>query len=324
LIFTKRSQFRKNLTRGRANRAGKRVPIWGFINPTIEKIQDQTASTTLSKHSNDGRFRSLKILLIYLHKILPIFLLPIGLAILLLALGLVLSRKKPVIAALILIWLSSAPLISDALMIWVESPYQRLPALDVPKTDAIVVLSGGRVVAPGPQGTSEWRDPDRFFAGIELFKAGQAPWLVFTGGGVPWEPEAKPEGVVLQAHAQAWGVPSTAILVSDEAQNTAQEAVAVKAVLELKFQKPQPIHITLVTSAFHMQRAKKLFESAGFDVVAYPVDFQVSVAQRFSVIDLLPQAQAINKPRWPCANSTVGLFMRSLGIERSPHLIKAH
>jgi uncharacterized SAM-binding protein YcdF (DUF218 family) len=112
---------------------------------------------------------------------------------------------------------------------------------------------------------------------------------------VPWEPEAKPEGVVLQAHAQAWGVPSTAIVVSGQAQNTAQEALAVKAALELKIQKPQPIQITLVTSAFHMQRAKRLFESVGFEVVAYPVDFQVSVAQRFSVLDLLPQAQAMKQ-----------------------------
>jgi uncharacterized SAM-binding protein YcdF (DUF218 family) len=233
--------------------------------------------------------------LIYLHKILPILVLPTGMALFLLGLGLLFNRKKTIVAALIIVWVSSIPALSDALMHTVESPYQRLSVHDAQRTDAIVVLSGGRVVAPGLAGVSEWGDADRFFAGVELFKAGKAPWLVFTGGWVPWEPDAQPEGVVLKAYAQELGVPSSAIVVSDNAQNTAEEALAVKSVLDSKFNHLDRIKITLVTSAFHMQRAKRLFESAGFDVTEFPVDFQVSAAQKFTVLDLLPQAQAMQQ-----------------------------
>jgi hypothetical protein len=49
----------------------------------------------------------------------------------------------------------------------------------------VSVLSEGRLVAPGNAAVSEWKDADRFFGGVELFKAGKSPLLVFTGGAAP-------------------------------------------------------------------------------------------------------------------------------------------
>jgi hypothetical protein len=58
-------------------------------------------------------------------------------------------------------------------------------AVDASEADAIVVLSEGRVVVPGKAAVSEWSDADRFFGGVELFRAGKSPLLVFTGGAAP-------------------------------------------------------------------------------------------------------------------------------------------
>jgi uncharacterized SAM-binding protein YcdF (DUF218 family) len=233
---------------------------------------------------------------IYLHKLLPVFLLPTGLTILLVAWGLLLSRKKLIASGLIFLWISSTPLFSDPLMAWVESPYQRISASEVEPADAVVVLSGGRVVAPGPLAISEWTDADRFDGGVELYKAGKAPWLVFTGGWVPWEGSAKPEGEVLKGYAEQLGVPPEQILISGVAQNTAEEAVAVKEALTQQFGTQQKqIKILLVTSAFHMQRSKTLFERAGFEVEPFAVDFQVSQAKEVSVLDFLPNADALKQ-----------------------------
>ncbi len=44
-------------------------------------------------------------------------------------------------------------------------------------------------------------DPDRFFGGIALFKAGKAQKLVFTGGKMPWDKAKKTEGAVLKEYA---------------------------------------------------------------------------------------------------------------------------
>ncbi len=234
--------------------------------------------------------------MIYLHKILPLFLLPTGLTLLLIGLGLALKRKKFIAAGLITLWGASTPILSDALMTWVESPYVRVAVHQVAPADAIVVLSGGRVVAPGPVAISEWQDADRFFGGLELFKAGKAPWLIFTGGWVPWEPHAQPEGEVLKGHAQQWGVPAEKIILTGVAQNTAEEAREVNQALTKQVTSPQhKLKIVLVTSAFHMQRSTTLFERAGFVVEPFAVDFQVSQAQRPNILDFLPAAAALKQ-----------------------------
>ena len=53
--------------------------------------------------------------------------------------------------------------------------------------------------------------------------------------------------------------------------NTAEEAVAVRMLM------PRPQNrVLLVTSAFHMRRAQRLFERQGFEVLPFPVDFKTS------------------------------------------------
>ena len=166
---------------------------------------------------------------------------------------------------------------------------------------------GGRVLAPGPEAISEWADADRFWGGIELFKAQKAPLLIFTGGWVPWEPRAEPEGQVLMRYALELGIPGHQMALTSNAQNTAQEALAVSELLSAKSRdattSPSPSaggHITLptlllVTSAFHMPRAQALFERQGFTVHPFPVDFQVGVAQQLGVLSFLPQASAFEQ-----------------------------
>lgn len=53
--------------------------------------------------------------------------------------------------------------------------------------------------------------------------------------------------------------------------------------------------IILVTSAFHMRRARMLFERQGFEVDPFPVDFQTSDRPTTTVLSFLPSAQALAK-----------------------------
>ena len=132
------------------------------------------------------------------------------------------------------------------------------------------------------------RDADRFFGGVELYQAGRAPLLIFTGGWVPWQPGAEPEGEVLMKYAVDFGVPLERILVTDEASNTAQEAALTIRSLRPSDGAGTPPSVLLVTSAFHMRRAKFLFEHAGFQVIPFRVDFQVSAGKKTTVLDFLP------------------------------------
>jgi len=228
--------------------------------------------------------------MIILSKILPLFVLPVGITLILLGAGLALRRRALAIAAAAVLWVCSMPIVSGGLGRMIEGGAVRVPAASVPVADAIVVLSTGRSTAPGPGAVSEWQDADRFFGGLELLEAGRAPVIVFTGGAVAWQPGAPLEGDVLSAQARAMGVLPERILTTGTIFNTAEEATMVSALLR---QRQQGVpRIILVTSAFHMKRAQRLFEQAGLSVIAFPVDF-AGGAGGMGVLGVLPTAYAL-------------------------------
>src|SRR5689334_6753825 len=108
--------------------------------------------------------------MMYLHKILPALLLPIGIVLIVLAAALVTKRRGFIAAGLALLLLFSMPLVSNVLFRTVENFEERPVIATLPSGDAIVVLSGMLTTAPLAGGgiVSEWTDPDRFFAGVEL------------------------------------------------------------------------------------------------------------------------------------------------------------
>jgi uncharacterized SAM-binding protein YcdF (DUF218 family) len=234
---------------------------------------------------------------IYLNKLLPILLLPVGFTILMLLFGLFSKRRLFILAASIVLYASSTPIVSNFMIRSAEGGAERIHSIDAPKADAIVVLSGGRLVAPGPAAVSEWSDANRFYGGVELFQAGKAPLLVFTGGWSPWEPNAKPEGDILIKYAEALGISKVNMQSTSAVINTAEEARAVSDLLLKTINVPnkfdEQYKILLVTSAFHMPRAQRLFELENLHVIPFPVDFKVSASREFNILDLLPSAMSL-------------------------------
>jgi uncharacterized SAM-binding protein YcdF (DUF218 family) len=150
------------------------------------------------------------------------------------------------------------------------------------------VLSTGRVQPPGDPTVSEWTDADRFYGGVDLFKARKAPLLIFTGGWLPWQPDAKPEGEVLMQYAMDLGIPESSMLVTERVMNTEEEAGAVLSLLRSRLRSQMRPRVLLVTSAFHMRRAQLQFQRAGVETIAFPVDFKVPKGLRFTLLGLVP------------------------------------
>lgn len=230
-------------------------------------------------------------------QILPQLVLPVGLALLLALAGVVLRRRWLVLIALALLWIASTDLAAQSLWRSVEVGQERGLASTAPPADAIVVLSSRRRTAPGDAGVRGWDTAERFLAGLELVRAERAPWLVFTGGWWPRTPSAAPEGDVNRLDAVALGVAPERILTTGPVRNTADEAEAVAALL-----RQQQVgdagaapHVLLVTSAYHIPRAVRLFERAGLRVTPFPVDFRQDAALRLTLVDLLPSARALGE-----------------------------
>ena len=108
--------------------------------------------------------------------------------------------------------------------------------------------------------------------------------LVFTGGKMPWDKTKRTEGDVLKQYDISNGIPSKKIFVTKDVVNTAEEAVAVKELIS------PSNRIILVTSAYHMYRAKRLFEKQGFIVIPYKVDYKSDRNKEVTILDFLPSA----------------------------------
>lgn len=223
--------------------------------------------------------------MIYLHKILPLLVSPLTLVLSLILISSFTQRRIFSFAAIALLYVLSMPIVANKLFSSIESGYVKSDPDSLPNAEAIVVLSGMIDTIQTSNGIGyEWEDPDRFFGGLALYKLHKAERLIFTGGRLPWQTDSLPEGEILKKYAVEMGVNERDISIAGEVENTAQEASAVKKLLP----GPEP-HILLVTSAFHMSRAKYLFERTGLIVTEFPVDFRTQ-RQSLTPMSFLPYA----------------------------------
>mgnify|MGYP000492167712 CR=1 FL=1 len=225
--------------------------------------------------------------MIYFHKILPLIFSPLFFIISLIIFGLIIGSKKISLTGVIILVILSTPIVSDKLIAYLESDYELIKPSKVESADAVVVLSGMVKTIQTKNGLDyEWGEAaDRIFAGIDLFKSNKAPVLILTGGKLPWS-IGVPEGEYLRDVAIDLGVPKKDILITENVENTDQEAKAIKKILLLDNPK-----VILVTSAFHMPRAQKVFEAAGLSVSPYAVDF-LSGVEKVKIMDFIPNADA--------------------------------
>jgi uncharacterized SAM-binding protein YcdF (DUF218 family) len=210
------------------------------------------------------------------------------LVIIVILIGLIKNKKKLIYIAIGILYILSTPIFSNNFFKIVEGSEYRKPISAIDSADAIVVLSGMlEINEVGDSTYIEWGDTDRFFGGIALFKGGKAQKLVFTRGKRPWDKAKKTEGDVLKEYAISNGIASEKIFVTKDVENTAEEAAAVKELIS-------PIRrIILVTSAYHMYRAKRLFDKQGFIVIPYKVDYKSSRNNTTTLMDFLPSAENI-------------------------------
>jgi len=226
--------------------------------------------------------------MIYLHKILPLIFSPLMLVIGLIILGIVFNLRKFSLIGVIILILSSLPIISNKFIAYLEKDYQPIEVAEIENVDAIVVLSGMiRVVGDEENLKYEFTDSvDRFFAGLDLFNNNKAPILILTRGKMPWSIGIA-EGEYLKELAIKYGISEENIILTDEVQNTDQEAKAIKKILT-----NDNARIILVTSAFHMPRAEKVFKAANINVIPFPVDFQNSKSKT-TIMGFIPSAEAL-------------------------------
>ncbi len=243
---------------------------------------------------------------LFLSKLLPLFIYPLGLSCLLTIVGLILLWRRnsqgaaaAIITALTVIFIASNGWVSQWLVKSLE--WQNLPPIELPQAEAIVVLGGGIKPATPPRPSVDVSEAgDRIIYGAELFRQGKAPWLILSGGRIDWKDGGPPESEDMSSLAEMMGVPKSAILQDPNSLNTHQNAVEVRKILESKGIKGS---VLLVTSAMHTPRSLLVFQRQGIKVIAAPTDFLVTENQlskgdttwEANLLNLLPNAYSLQQ-----------------------------
>lgn len=226
-------------------------------------------------------------ILFILTKLVLVFILPPASLIILMTAGLLRMKKHPGSGAaliwlgIVLLYAASIEPVSSGLINRFEREYPPF-APSGTKPDAIVVLSGGirdlswNGLEPEPAEASLMR----VVTGVKLYRAFGGVQMVMSGGsGDPANP-AVCEARAMTETAVDLGVPEKRIITECGSRNTLESAAAVAKLIRGR-------RIVLVTSAYHMHRAKKMFEKKGFHVTPAPTAY-LSEQSPFSAYSFIP------------------------------------
>ncbi len=156
----------------------------------------------------------------------------------------------------------------------IERQYPTAPALS--DVDGIIVLGGGEE----SKASAYWGQVqlnhagDRFMAALELAHRFPEAKLLFTGASGSLQDIAtgfRSDVFVMEKFFTDQGIPMERLILEKQARNTAENARLSYALAEPE----EGQNWVLITSAFHMPRAMRSFETAGWPTLtAWPVDYR--------------------------------------------------
>ncbi len=215
---------------------------------------------------------------------------PIAWVLTLLFLGLICLRQQPKLGAR-LCW---AALLVLAALGWQPLPDTLLRHLEgqspsIDQTDNLQAYAGVVVLGGALEPAHVWhangveRKPglgqialndagERMVAAASLAKQHPQLVMLFTGGEGELAAQSLTEADRARIFFNSMGVPTEQMRYESESHTTYENAIFSAKVAGVDIQKPW----LLLTSASHMPRSLATFRKAGWNVTAYPVDFQTS------------------------------------------------
>ncbi|MCQ8895682.1 YdcF family protein [Limnobacter humi] len=224
---------------------------------------------------------------------------PLGLWVILTLVAFTLCVRRPNTRMVLCVWAQlqllafSTPRVADHLFSQLEQEAAQLQAgkpLHGP-VKAIVVLGGG--VDGAYAGLREQGDlnnsGDRVLEGARLYRNGVSARVVVSGGKFGGDPNKGTEAAAMQSILQDLGVPPHNVLMDEQSRTTLENARYTRDLLG-----PGQHSIALVTSAYHLPRAVRLFEQAGFDVYPVRCDIRV-VPEQTQFWEELPRYESLER-----------------------------
>jgi len=212
-------------------------------------------------------------------KVLQQLLLPSSFVLFLIIVGLffwVVSRRKTLgkvlmLLGILLYYLFSITAVTNYLLSPLENKYSSLEIEDVQLADKAVLLLGGSE-ADVLRGSEILRISHLKNQEVEIIISGTDPLL-----------PTSEEALGIKRFFVSRGLEEENIIIEGHSRNTWRNIRNVKEIVE-----EEPFF--LVTSAYHMERAKREFEKVEASPIPAPTDFKIRT-ERYTALDFLPDAR---------------------------------
>jgi len=220
-------------------------------------------------------------LLFIVSKVLYFILQPSSLCVLAIAAGLLVTRSatRPALgmrllsaglAALLIAGLSP---LANLVLLPLESRFPRPSLEDMGPVRGMIILGGFEdMTAERGAGLGLNEAAERITEAARLARLLTSTRIVFTGGAAGVLRDDPAQGARVARWLGDIGIAPSRILVEERSRNTWENATETRQLLGAAASG----RWLLVTSAGHMPRAMGVFRKAGFDVVAFPVDFRTA------------------------------------------------
>ena len=171
--------------------------------------------------------------------------------------------------ALVALWIAATPFFANWLNWRLELQFPPVKVETLPQSDAVILLGGVGLDFDNPA--------NRIMHALQIYRAGKAPLIVYSGG------NADPLFEL--------GVPRAALILDTESRNTRENAVNTAAIFKARGWRSG----ILVTSAAHMPRALAAFQRVGLSVVPATTGVRAGPTQFDGHLDLQMDNEALRR-----------------------------
>ena len=186
---------------------------------------------------------------------------------------------------------SNAFIANEAMKLWEVSP---VPFESVIKKYKVAVVLSGVV-----QGDTELKDRaflgkggDRLYHTLLLYNRGLIERVFITGGSGRLIDVGQIEAKEMAEVLEEMGIPADRIEYETNARNTHENAVETAKFLKKDY---RPQECLLITSSYHMRRARASFEKEGFAMDVFSVDIYTHRRRFYPNLFIVPSLGALQK-----------------------------
>jgi uncharacterized SAM-binding protein YcdF (DUF218 family) len=174
---------------------------------------------------------------------------------------------------------------------WYAKEWQPAPVGINTKVKYSCGIVPGGFASPDDDGNGYFNNTaDRFIQAEKLYKLGIIKHILISGGNGKFTDKNFREGAWAKTELSTMGIPDSVIFVEDRSNDTFDNAVYAKQILDsLKLSPPY----LLITSAHHIPRASLVFKNAGVITVPFPCNY-IAGRSSFSFSSIIPTPSALS------------------------------